>query len=65
MFAALIGLIGCGTPEATNIMESSDRSAIEAYEAAIAAEDAAMDADSGNADALGNAAPSVDAPAGQ
>jgi hypothetical protein len=50
LFVASIGLVGCGTPEASSVMENADQSAIEAYEAAIAEQDAAMEADPGDAD---------------
>lgn len=52
LFAASTALVGCGDPQPTNLMEDSDQSAIEAYEAAVAAQDAAADAEmAGDVDA--------------
>jgi uncharacterized protein YcfL len=50
LFAASTALVGCSSSEPTNVMENAEQSDVEAYEAAIAAEDAAMEADSGDAD---------------
>jgi hypothetical protein len=59
LFATSTALVGCGDPQPTDIMENADQSAIDAYEAAVAAEDAAMEADPGDADEDG--APAVGA----
>jgi len=48
VFATLtcLSFVGCGgSGESQNVVESADRSAIEEYEAAIAADAAAMDAE--------------------
>jgi hypothetical protein len=50
LFATSTALVGCGDPKATDIMENADQAAIDSYEAAVAAEDAAMEADPGDAD---------------
>ena len=44
-YAVAMCLVGCGGNEGGNIMEESKQSDIEAYEAALAAEEAAMSAD--------------------
>lgn len=44
LFAAAMVTVGCGNPQPTSVIEDADRSAIEAYEAAVAADDAAADA---------------------
>jgi hypothetical protein len=38
-------LVGCGGDEGGNMIENEDQSAIEAYEASLLEEEAAMDAD--------------------
>ena len=45
LFAASTALVGCGDAQPTNLMEDSDQSEIEAYEAAVAAQDAAAETD--------------------
>ena len=43
--AAIVSLAGCGDGGNANIVEDADQSALEAYEAAIEADAAAMDQD--------------------
>jgi hypothetical protein len=50
VFAVSAALAGCSSSQPTNMMENEEQSDIEAYEAAIAEQDAAMEADSGDAD---------------
>jgi hypothetical protein len=50
LFATSTALVGCGDPKSTDIMENADQPAIDSYEAAVAADDAAMEADPGDAD---------------
>lgn len=38
-------LVGCGGSEGSSMLENEEQSAIEAYEASLAEEEAAMDAD--------------------
>ncbi len=47
LFAGFIAtaMTGCGTPEPSNMLEGADQTALEQYEAAIAAEEAALNAD--------------------
>ena len=47
---ATCSIIGCGDAQPTNVVDSSDQDAIAAYQAAEAAQDAAMDADPDDAD---------------
>ncbi len=49
LFAASTSLVGCSEPQATSVMDSADQSAIAEYERLTAEQDAAMDADPGNA----------------
>ena len=43
--SVFLSALGCGdSDEATSVMDGADPSAVEAYEAAIAAEEAEMDA---------------------
>ena len=52
LFAASTALVGCSDPQPTNLMENSDQAAIDAYEAAVAAQDLAADAEmTGDVDA--------------
>jgi hypothetical protein len=50
LFATSTALVGCGDSKSTDIMENADQAAVDAYEAAVAETDAAMEADSGDAD---------------
>ena len=50
LFAASTALVGCGSSEPSNVMDSADQSAVEAYEAAIAAKNAAMESDSADSE---------------
>ena len=44
-FSVFLSALGCGdSGKATSVMDGADPSAVEAYEAAIAAEEAEMDA---------------------
>jgi hypothetical protein len=50
LVAGSTALVGCGKPEATSVMESSDQAAIDEYERLTAEQDAAMDANPPDAD---------------
>ena len=43
-------LIGCSDGKPTSVMENTDQAAVDAYEAAVAAQDAAMEKDPSDAD---------------
>ncbi len=49
-FAFALCLVGCSSNETTNTMENESQTAIEAYEASIAADEAAMDEDFGDSE---------------
>jgi hypothetical protein len=57
LLATSIGLVGCGTPEASDIMENADQSAIDEYERLVAEQDAAMEEDGADAEDPAAAAP--------
>ncbi|QDT05636.1 hypothetical protein K227x_40370 [Rubripirellula lacrimiformis] len=38
----MLAVVGCGSSDSTNIMESADQAAIDAYDAQVAADEAAM-----------------------
>jgi hypothetical protein len=47
--AAAIAMVGCGTPEASNIMDGADQSDVQSYEEMVAADEAMMNEDPGDA----------------
>ncbi len=64
LFAASIAVIGCGeTTRSGNIMEGEGQSAIQSYEEMVAADEAMMNEDPGDAaeaDDAGDAAPATE-----